>query len=227
MQAPSRTSVRQAGVTAGTLFAAASCLIACTVVPIEADKAARERLTSGFNAKTYVDRIWSVTALPYWAESERPLPDVASAVRADLDAAGKSFGRRTGDGSPWVFPVRGEGVVSAVEAGRRAGSVTVSVKVATGVQPVDLRVGPVISGAALRDSLPSIQFNDFRDQLAYAEVGQALTARAMTQVRPAVAGLKIGDAVAFSGAMSLAGPAEPFVVTPYRLVRSSAAGPRQ
>lgn len=213
----------KATVAAVTMLAASLCLASCKVVPIEADRAARERLTANFDAPRYVDGIWASQAVAYWRDTERPASEIAEAAKQDLEAAGKSFGRRTGDGSPWIFAVQGEGVVSSVQTTGRAGLVEVTLP-GSPSQTIVLRVGPVVSGADLRDSLPSIQFNDFNDQLAYADVGRALTARAMAQVRPTVATLKVGDQVAFGGSASVTDGSEPLVVTPYRLARTASAG---
>lgn len=198
-------------------------LAGCKVVPIAADRAARERLAGAFDATRYVDTIWDAQAAPYWTKTAAPFPDLAAAIDQDLDAVGAREGRRAGDGSPWTFVTQGRGVVTGVDTTARAGRVTVAV---AGVQArdVQVQVGPVVSGSTLRDSLPFITFNDFSNQIAYAEVGGAMSRKAVAQARPVAQGLKVGDHVSFVGAFALSKAGDPILLTPVRLERAPAEG---
>ncbi|HWU13957.1 MAG TPA: DUF2291 family protein, partial [Caulobacter sp.] len=91
-------------------------LAGCKVVPLAADRAARERLAGAFDAGRYVDALWDAQATPYWAKTAEPLPELAIAIDQNLDLAGARHGRRTGDGSPWTFVAKGRGVVTRVDA---------------------------------------------------------------------------------------------------------------
>jgi predicted lipoprotein len=200
-------------------------LAACKVVPIAADRAARERLAGAFDAGRYVDTVWDAQATPYWTKTAAPFPDLAAAIDRDLDAAGAREGRRAGDGSPWTFVAKGKGVVTAVDTAARAGRVTVAVPAAGGqARDVQIQVGPVVSGSTLRDSLPFVTFNDFSNQIAYAEVGGAMSRKAVAHARPVAQGLKVGDPVAFVGAFALSKAGDPILLTPVRLERAPAEG---
>ncbi len=200
------------------LVALLPVLSACKVIPIAADRAARERQAGSFDAARYVDAVWDAQAAPYWDKQAKPLGQLSKSIALNLDAAGAADGRKAGDGSPWTFVTHGEGQVTAVKIQARAGAVTIEV----GGEPVDVLVGPVVSGSALRDSLPFVTFNDFSNQIAFAEVGGALTKRALRQARPAVEGLKPGDRVRFQGVFQLGKAGDPVVVTPVRLERVGA-----
>lgn len=191
---------------------------ACKVIPIAADRAARERQAGSFDAARYVDAVWDAQAAPYWDKQAKPLGALSKSIDLNLDAAGAADGRKAGDGSPWTFVTQGEGQVTAVKTNARAGTVTVTVD----GKPVEVLVGPVVSGSALRDSLPFVTFNDFSNQIAFAEVGGALTKRALRQARPAAEGLKPGDRVRFQGVFQLGKADDPVVVTPVRLERVGA-----
>jgi len=190
-------------------------LTACKVVPIAADRAARELQAGAFDATRYVDTVWDVQAAPYWNKQAKPLDQLSAAIGKDLDAVGAAQGRKAGDGSPWTFVAQGEGKVVDVKTQARAGVVTLAV----GNQQVDVLVGPVVSGSALRDSLPFVTFNDFSNQIAYAEVGGALTKRALRQARPVAEGLKAGDSVRFQGVFQIAKADDRVALTPIRLER--------
>jgi predicted lipoprotein len=210
-------SVRRAGL-ALALVALLPVVSACKVIPITADRAARERQAGSFDATRYVDAVWDAQAAPYWDKQARPLGQLTKSIDLNLDAAGAADGRKAGDGSPWTFVTHGEGQVVAVKTQARAGAVTIDVS----GEPVDVLIGPVVSGSALRDSLPFVTFNDFSNQIAFAEVGGALTKRALRQARPAAEGLKPGDRVRFQGVFQLGKAGDPVIVTPVRLERVGA-----
>lgn len=200
------------------LVALSPVVSACKVIPIGADRAARERQAGSFDAARYVEAVWDAQAAPYWDKQAKPLAVLSKSIDLNLDAAGAADGRKAGDGSPWTFVTQAEGQVTAVKTNARAGAVTVAVD----GKAVEVLVGPVVSGSALRDSLPFVTFNDFSNQIAFAEVGGALTKRALRQARPAAEGLKPGDRVRFQGVFQLGKAGDPVIVTPVRLERVGA-----
>lgn len=201
------------------LVLALPALSACKVVPIAADRAARERLAAAFEADRYVDAIWATQATPYWDKNKVPLANVAAAIDRDPDQAAERFGHRPGEGAAPVYVVAGEGRVSALSEGR-ARKIKVLVEPTGGVaRTIDLQVGPVVSGTALRDSLPFVTFNDFANQIDFAEVGSALTKRAVSASAPAARDLKVGDRVRFVAALPVGENPETLVATPLSLER--------
>lgn len=203
------------GLTAVALAVALPGLTACKVVPIAADRAARERLAAAFDASRYVDAIWSTQALPHWEKSKRPLVEVATALDQDPVAAARKFGRVAGEGALPVYVVEGEGRVVSAGQGR-ARRVAVEVVRPNGPLAVELQVGPVVSGTALRDSLPFVTFNDFANQIDFAAVASALTKQALATNAAAIGQLKVGDRVRFVAAMPADGQG-PLVATPLRV----------
>lgn len=197
-------------------------LAACKVIPLEADRAARAMQSGAFDGETYVEANWRTRALPDWAARQRPLTEVLEGVRNDPDGEGSSYGRRTGQGSPWVFPVVFEGRVIEVDRSRRAGRARVAVD---GVaEPVLVQIGPVVTGFALRDSLPFVDFDDFPNQIAYADVGLAMTQTAFASSATALAALKAGDRISVAGVFPYADVDAPVMVTPSRLEIVAAEG---
>ena len=190
---------------------------------IQADQAARERLSGAFDADRYVHAVWDSQALPYWSKSEVPIERIALGATSDLEALGRTAGRQAGYDSPWVFVATGEGRVAEVDTASPAGRVIVEIPINGRAQRVTLQVGPFVSGAALRDSLPFVNFNDFANQLAYADVARAVTARATTRTHGIAGQLRAGDHVRFAGGLALSSANDPLVVTPYRLERVGAA----
>lgn len=156
-----------------------------------------------------------------WSRANQIIPErtvaLADLSGADLDKLGAAKGNRAGDGSPWSFFVDGEGLVREVEADQPRGRILLD----TAEGPVELQIGPVVSGTAIRDALPFITFDDVADQTAYAEIGLLLTDRALEPLKPVVTALKPGDRIAFMGAAGLSEGSGPLRITPIKISPAS------
>jgi predicted lipoprotein len=188
-------------------------LSACTVVTIADDRQARERQSEGFDAARYVNEIWPTKVAPAFAKAPS-LGDVLAEASTGLDAAGRQYGRQAGEGSPWTFTAQADGTVTAVDRASRAGSVTLRVDTKTGAKDIQLQTGPVVSGSAVRDSQAYITFNDFTNQIAYANVSREMNRKAMANTAGALAALKPGDRVHVAGAFAIARADQPVRMTP-------------
>lgn len=150
-----------------------------TVVPIEDET---NRAPSKFDAVAYVESIWTPKVLPEAKTAAVELREAAAAA------------------SPRF--VRGQGIVTRVDTRSRVGLAFVDLAPADGREDVAIQVGPVLRGTALRDALSFIRFGDFSNQLAYADVANALNGRVASSVvdhiEPAAL---VGDTVTFWGAM--------------------------
>lgn len=194
------------------------CLLSgCKVLTVEEDRALRARRGGDFDAGRYVAEVWAAKARPLLAQKAVPAQSLIAAVGGGLDAAGAQLGRQVSEGSAWTFVVQGTGTVAAVDAASRRGSAEVTLDSVSPARTIRIQTGPVVSGTAVRDALPFVAFNDFADQLAFADVGRALTERALQGVKPALAGLRPGQRVRFTGALNLRAADEPLVLTPVEI----------
>lgn len=200
------------------------CLLGWKVLTLEEDRLARQKQRDNFDAAAFVSRIWENDVLGYAAQTAQPLTDLLEVIDADLGNAGETYGRQAGEGSPWTFLASGKGRVVAVNTKSRIGSVQVQLEGDEDSRIVNLLVGPAIFGTTLRDALPSINFNDFANQIAFAETGNALTARALQNIEPALVSLKVGSSVEFLGAFSLYGKGDDITLTPLELQAMDSAG---
>jgi predicted lipoprotein len=94
---------------------------------------------------------------------------LAPLLAKDAEAAGKEYGKRQGT-SPYTYSVKVVGT-----AGKPAGGllpVTVP-GLAKGTR-VSVQVGPAINGTTLRDASGEVDFNDFTNQVEYANAATAL-----------------------------------------------------
>lgn len=203
------------------LALAGPSLAACKVVSIEADRVARERLSAGFEAGRYVDGVWSSQALPHWEKSKAPFSEVIALRARDPIEAARRFAHTPGEGARPVYVVEAEGRVTAVTEGR-ARKIDIAVETADqAATTLTLQVGPVVSGTALRDSLPFVTFNDFSNQIDFAEVGGALKERALVATGGVSQTLRVGDRVRLIAAMPAAADDATLVATPISLERLS------
>lgn len=198
------------------VFAAVLSLAGCKIVPISEQGALEP---AGFDAAGYATELWTSRALPHFADSARPVAEVVPAIIADLGTAGTEFGYRAGEGSPWSFIVSGTGVVAAKNTESRAGTLEVAVEGLA--DPVVLQIGPVIRGNALRDGLPFVTFQNFTNQIEYADAGKALTALAVAGFSANVDAIAVNDAVNFTAAISMANAADRLQFTPVTLEKTA------
>jgi predicted lipoprotein len=202
------------------LTVAVTGLSACTVVTMDDDRRARELRSDRFDAAQYVREIWPTKVQPEFSAAAPAFSDVLPAIDANLPAAGHRYGRQAEDGSPWTFIAQGDGVVTAIDRGSRAGTITLMVATSAGAKAVTVQVGPVIYGSAIRDSQPYIAFNDFTNQIAFANVSNEMNRAAMVGTSGQLARLQVGDKVHIAGAFSLDEAGAPVRMIPV-VVRSA------
>lgn len=171
---------------------------------------------AGFSAKAYVDSIWASQVLTTVQTKAADLPAVLAALKADPDAARKQYGHREGQ-RPYNFLVKGEAKVLAVDTASRSGTLKLDLAPADGQPDAAIQIGPVIKGTALRDALPFIQFNQFTNQLEYADVSNQLNEHVLKDVASSVSldGLQ-GKTIEFQGAFTL-GSGKDVLITPAKL----------
>lgn len=165
-----------------------------------------------------VAELWNSKLLPYVDTKSGNLSDVLAALAASPDQAGAKYGfKEKGGSSPWTFLARIEGKVVAANTQSRAATLDVDVN-NDGTPDVQLQIGPVIRGTAIRDSLDFVNFNDFTNQIDFAQFGKAFNTYANARVLKDVPRQNlVGKSIAAKGAFPLPqGQALP-LVTPVSL----------
>lgn len=217
---PDSRSVRSAWKAGSALLAASLSLFplaGCSVVPIEEARRAREAQGGRFDAKAYVATLWSDKTIGELTARAVPIEQLR---QGPIEAVGKTHGTRAGEGSGWTFVTQVSAVVNSVAIDQPRGAVTLS----SAAGDIQLQAGPVVSGTAIRDAIPAVNFDDFPDQIAFAEVGQGLTDRAIARVRPVLSRLRPGDRVTVLGVTSLTEAGDPIVLTPLSVAIQGDAG---
>lgn len=170
----------------------------------------------GFSAAAYVDSIWASKVLPTVQTQATDLSTLLAALKADPEGAKQKYGHHEGQ-RPYNFLVKGEGKVLTVDTTSRSGTSKIDLLPEDGQPDATIQVGPVLRGTSLRDALPFIQFNQFTNQLEYADVSNQLNDRVIKETigNLNVSGLQ-GKTVAFQGAFTLSDRGE-VLITPVQL----------
>jgi predicted lipoprotein len=127
-------------------------------------------------AARFVDPIWTSKVLPTIQEKAQDIAKILPEIRADPEAAGQKYGRREAT-NPYNYMVKGTGKVTEIHNESQAG--TAVVEIAGLNEKVALQIGPVIRGTALRDATGVVSFNQFSNQLDYADVSKEMNLRAL------------------------------------------------
>ncbi|EJT01705.1 hypothetical protein RCCGE510_24421 (plasmid) [Rhizobium sp. CCGE 510] len=205
----------------GALLAAvvAAALPSCKIIktPTAEEKAAAAAKTA-FDPNAKVEAIWQPEVVPYFEKRAGDLKDVAQLAASNPDAAGEKYGNpRKQSSSPWSYAVKITGKVVAADTASRAATLDVD---ADGDGKVDAKVqiGPALRGTALRDTLDFVNFNDFKNQIEWAQFGKAFNEKANAAFLSAVPrdGL-VGKTVTVIGAFPLPKSGELPLVTPSEL----------
>jgi predicted lipoprotein len=198
-------------VTLALLFA----LGGCKIVSDKELAALRANSPDAFDVKAFVDKVWTSKAVEEFKAKAVDLATLMPAIEADPEKAGRTYGRGGGQGNPWSYEVKGEGKVTAIDVASRHGLMTVEIATKSGPQPVDLQIGPVIFGTALRDSLPFIHFGEFVNQIQFAEVSRALNDRATKDLAQSFdSKTVVGKTATFYGAATQGSSSTRLSVTP-------------
>jgi predicted lipoprotein len=195
---------------------AVAALPGCKIVktPTAAEKAAQAAKTA-FNPAEKVDAIWQSQAVPSIAKRAGDLKEVLSAIAANPDEAGARFGHRDVQGSaPWTYVVKFEGKILTADTQSRAATIDVDVD-GDGKADAKVQIGPALRGTALRDSLDFVNFNEFKNQIEWAQFGKAFNEKVNATLLQALPhdGLT-GKTVSVSGAFPVPSLGQIPLVTP-------------
>jgi predicted lipoprotein len=205
--APRRVSPRVIGAAVLVVVVIALALDTTT----RSDKAPRVTGRVAFDPAAYGEKNFDAKVVPAVEQHAVAITDLMPAIEDDADAAGKQYGSRQGS-SPYNFAVTGKGV-----AGKpKSGLLPVKVK---GLKDttVNLQIGPAINGTSLRDVVGFITFNQFVNQVDYADAATALNNQVKAKVLKGIDPQSLdGKTVSFTGAFTQLVP-NSVTVTPVKL----------
>jgi predicted lipoprotein len=150
-------------------------------------------------AAIFVDGFWA-KLVPLFEDKAQDIAKVLPEIRANPDAAGEKYGRREAT-NPYNYMVKGTGKVTEINTTSAAGTAIVEIPGLD--EKVALQIGPVVRGTALRDATGLVSFNQFSNQLDYADVSKEMNTRALKTVFASVPAASLaGKSVTFFGAFT-------------------------
>lgn len=128
---------------------------------------------NAFDPDRMVAEAWDSKVLPYLKERAGSFEDVTAMIASDPDMAARKFGHKEKGGTaPWTYAATVKGTIVTAETKSRAAYVDVDIN-GDGKPDLRMAIGPAIRGTALRDSLGFANFNEFRNQIDWAQYGKS------------------------------------------------------
>ncbi|MDL2398089.1 DUF2291 family protein [Rhizobium mayense] len=159
----------------------AAALPGCKIIktPTAEEKAA-QAAKSAFDPAAKVDAIWQSQAVPDLEKRAGDLKTVMQAATSNPDEAGAKYGNpHKQSTSPWTYAVKLNGKIVAADTASRAATIDVDVD-GDGKADAKVQIGPAIRGTALRDALDFVDFNEFKNQIEWAQFGKAFNEKVDT-----------------------------------------------
>jgi predicted lipoprotein len=128
-----------------------------------------------FSAAENVESIWASQAIPELEKKAVDLPKFLTESKGDLKSLAKQYGRYSmGDKGELCYVVKGQGRVVEVNREKKASYMTVKLDGYEGPQSIQLQIGSVYKGSAVRDSLSFIKYEDYKNQVDWAKISQSI-----------------------------------------------------
>lgn len=190
-------------------------LSGCKIIKTPTAEEAAEAASGGFNPGRQVAEIWDSKVIPFLENRAGPFQEVNALSKSDLNAAAAKYGHKEKEGSaPWTFAAKVSGRIIKAETASRAAYLDTDID-GDGKADVRIQIGPVIKGTAIRDSLDFVSFNEFKNQIQWAEFGKAFNVHinGLTLEKLPRDGLE-GKKVEALGAYPLPSSGQPALLTP-------------
>jgi predicted lipoprotein len=206
---------RHPRVVGGVVAVALLAAIAATTHTVSAsDPGAGANGGTTFDAVQYAEERYDSEVVPNIQENAVPITELLPQIIDDPEAAGEQFGHRSGASSPYAYPTSGEGVAGAVDGTL----LPLTIEGLPDDVQVMLQIGPAINGTALRDATGLVDFNDFLNQIEYANAATELNNKVKSDVLADFdAAAAKGKTVRFVGAFAYGSNPAVIQITPVEL----------
>jgi predicted lipoprotein len=164
----------------------------------------------------FAEKVWASKVLPTIQEKAQDIARILPEIRSDPAGAGEKYGRREST-NPYNYMVKGTGKILEVHTESQAGTLVLEVP---GLEEkIVLQIGPVVRGTALRDATGAAPFDQFSNQLDYADVSKEINSRAVKAAFSGTDPAKLaGQTISFFGAFTFDPRSKaPILVTPVKI----------
>lgn len=128
-----------------------------------------------FNAGDDVAKIWNSAALPELKGKAVDLATFLKESNGDFNSLASKYGKYSmGNSGDLSYTLKSTATVKEVNTEKKAGYMEVTIDGYTGPVKIEVQVGPVFKGTAVRDSLKIIKFEEYKNQVDYAAVSQSI-----------------------------------------------------
>lgn len=171
-----------------------------------------------FDASQNVADLWESQALPELNERAIELPQFLTESGGDLKSLADTYGKYSmGDSGELSYIVRGTGTVTEVNQDKKAGYMTLKIDGYDGPATIRLQIGTVFKGSAVRDSLNFIKYENYQNQVQWADVSKSIhTLIQQTVIDPANVSSLSGKSISFTGCFTVSTNDE-LLITPVSL----------
>ncbi len=129
-----------------------------------------------FDAKLYVESVWEEAVIPRIEKEAVEAEVLFNTLNSDPSTAIEKYGYRIEITAPYNFMVRGTAIITQANVKSAAATVSIDTNGPDG-NPVEIQIGPVLKGTAVRDSMDFIKFEDFTNQLEFANISREMNNR--------------------------------------------------
>ena len=169
-----------------------------------------ELIKKGFDPKSYVEKIWESKIIPTIKNDSENITLILDELFLNKELAEEKYGHRSGTGS-FSFMVKGNGIISSLNDSSRVGTLTIELEKKYESE-ILITIGPVIKKDSIRDSVRFIKFNDFVNQLDFADVSRIIKTRVLNEIiGPLDLKNIVGKNVSFYGAITFDRPDKIFI----------------
>ena len=131
-----------------------------------------ELIKKGFDPVSYVENIWESKILTTIHNDSEEISFILDQLFKNQELAEEKYGHRSGTGS-FSFMVRGKAEVVSLNKKSRVGTLSIKLEKEYDSE-IYITIGPVIKKDSIRDAVKFIKFNDFVNQLDFADVSRII-----------------------------------------------------
>ena len=158
------------------IFIFYSFFFASVIRTVEED----QLIKKGFDAKAYVENIWQSKIIPTISKEANYITYILDELFKNKEVAEEKYGGRSGTGS-YSFMIKGNGEVTSLNTASRVGTLSIKLKKSYDSE-IFITLGPVIKKDSIRDAVKFIKFNDFVNQLDFADVSRIIKVRVLNEI---------------------------------------------
>ena len=139
-----------------------------------------ELIKKGFDPVSYVEEIWYSKIIPTISNDSEEISFILDELFKNKELAEEKYGHRSGTGS-YSFMVNGKAEIISLNKESRVGTLELKLSKDYEAQ-IFITIGPVIKKDSVRDAVKFIKFNDFVNQLDFADVSRVIKVRVLNEI---------------------------------------------